>query len=625
MRYILPALVVLVFAVLHAIVGGGDGTRPAYVLPGFLLLGLAGLLSVFSLRKPPARANAACAVSFLIAAAYFFARVFTSPVAWLAWFDFFALLAAVLIYFITAIFTPGVGQRLSIIIGLLVLALAQSGLAVYQFVRDAGFNPLVSNTAGTAGLRASGLFISPNHLAGFLEVMLILGTSLCVWGGFRAVGKFIIGYLTLSCLGGLVLTGSRGGYLSAGAGLAVFALLSIWTVRFNLSQASARWFVGAAVALALIGGSIAFVVNRNSAIQARTNTVFTSEDIRLSLWEGAWKQFQLAPVLGTGSRTYAYYGRTFRPRHIQIDPAFAHNDWLQTLAEYGIAGVAAVLGFVIVHMRHALRRWLSMVERFTFMLLSTEERNALALQLGTMGAVVACLVHAVLDFNQHIPANMLLTAWLFGMLATARPSAGKVQSAVTARLVGAIPALAGVAMLVLGGRQLPGEIFVENARASFAAGQPGPAIEQAGLALERGARNPELHYLLGEAQRVLGERLRSKAAKLGALEDAYDAYAEAIAIHPNEVRYLVRAAWALDRLGRFDEAEALFVRARELDPDSSMVWAFSALHWKLQGRLAKARADFEHGYKVGGGHVHVFLAETGEKLELKDLDEAATQ
>jgi hypothetical protein len=266
-----------------------------------------------------------------------------------------------------------------------------------------------------------------------------------------------------------------------------------------------------------------------------------------------------------------------------------------------------------------------MVGDFSPTLADDGERNSMALQLGSMSAVVACLVHAAMDFNLHIPANMLLTAWLFGMLATRQADPDEKQPGWPGRIPYAIPAGLGAWMLVTGGMKVPGELFVENARGKFANGQVGPGIEDAGQALAWGARNPELHFQIGEAQRLLSERLRSQGARLGALEEAYDAYAEAVAIFPKDVKLVLHAAWALDKLGRLDEAEKLFVQARELDPNSVTVLAFSALHRKLQGKPVEALADYRKAVQIGGGLVPVVLAELGEKLDPQELEKAAAK
>jgi O-antigen ligase len=612
-------LIFAAIAVIQLLFGGGDGSRFSYTLPGYLLLGLSGLLTLFSFWKAPARMNRACLATSVLLALYVFARIARSPSAWLASFDLFAVMAALLVYFVTALFVSRNRARCVLVYGLLVLALAQVAVGIFQFARDAGFNPLVTDGRGPASFRASGFFISPNHLAGFLEVVFLLATSFCFWGGFRALGKVLLGYLALVCLTGLVLAGSRGGFLSAAVGFVIFAFLSVWTIRARLSQGLVPRLIAITVAILLIGGSLAWVAERSFAIRARTSTVFVSSDVRLQLWEAAWKQFQLAPVFGTGSRTYAYYGRMFRAPHMQDDPVFTHNDWLQTLAEYGIAGILLIMGFVVAHLRHGAQRWLRMAERLSTVSSSPVERHALALQIGTLSAISACLVHAFMDFNLHIPANMLLTAFLFGILATRRKREEE-RPGWTGRALHAIPAALGLWMLITGVRRFPGELFVEGARGKFATGQIGPALKDAGKAIRWGARNPELYFQIGEVQRFLHHTLPSEEMKEATLEEAHEAYSEALAIYPQDVKFVLRDAWALGRLGRFEEAEALLAWAKELDPNSPIVWTYSGLHLQLRNKPAEALADYRKAEQLAGGWFAIVSSELHEKFDPSELE-----
>ncbi|MEO6785355.1 MAG: O-antigen ligase family protein [Chthoniobacteraceae bacterium] len=623
MNFLQAILIFAAIVLTQLFFGGGDGTRLIYVLPAYLLLGLSGLLSLFSFWKAPARADRGCLLATAALALYFFARIALSQSAWLAHFDFFALLAALLVYSVTAIFVNRNGTRNAFVYGLLVLGLVQTAVGIYQFARNAGFNPLVSDGRGAASFRASGFFINPNHLAGFLEVALLLATSFFFWGGFKVLGKMLLGYLALVCLAGLVLTGSRGGYLSIAAGFAVFACMSVWTLRARMSRGMLPRIIGIVVAIVLTGVVLAFVADRSFAIRERANTVFVSSDVRLQLWEAAWKQFRLAPLFGTGSRSYVYYGRMFRSPQMQDDPVFAHNDWLQTLAEYGITGVALAAIFVFAHLRHGGLRWLRMAKRHLHGSTDSAENRALAMQIGTMSAVAACLVHAVMDFNLHLPANMLLIAFLFGTLAARRARADEEKPGWSVRALHAVPAGLGLWMLIVGGMRLPAELFVENARGEFATRQIGPALEDAGQALAWGARDPELYFQIGENQRILSLRLRSEEAKRYAIEDAHGQYAEALAIFPQDVKLLLRDAWALSRLGRFEEAQPLLAEAQRLDPNSPMVWIYSALHWKLRGRPVEALADYRRVQAMSEDWVPHVLKGMGESLDRRELEKAA--
>lgn len=623
MKLLQATLILAAIALIQLFFGGGDGSRAIYTLPGYVILGISGVLTLFSFWKAPERMDRACLLSAVLLALYLLARIALSPSAWLAGFDFHALLAALLMYFVTALAVTGSRARCFAVWGLVILGVGHVAIGVWQFAKDGNFHPLLPSGRGEAGFRASGFFISPNHLAGFLETVLLLSTSLCFLGGFRARGKVLTGYLALVCLAGLVLTGSRGGYLSAGVGFIVLAFLSVWTLRTRLSHGLLPRVLGIIAAIALLGGGLAYVADHSFAIRARANTVFDSGDIRFQLWDAAWKQFKLAPVFGTGSRTYVYYGRMFRTAQMDMDPVFVHNDWLQTLAEYGIVGLLLVAGFVLAHLRQGWRRWHGMIARLSPMRTSPEESRALALQVGTLSALAACLVHAAMDFNLHIPANMLVAAFLFGMLSTRQTETGARNASWMGRAIHAVPAALGLWMLILSLPRIRGEMFVEAARGKFATGKIRFALEDAGRALVAGARNPELYYQIAEVQRILHHTLASEDVKEIALEEAHYAYAQALAIFPQDVGIMLRDAWALSRLGRFEEAEALLVGAKTMDPNSPKVWTYSALHWKLRGRPVEALADYRRVQAMNEGWIPHFLKDLHESLDRQELEKAA--
>jgi O-antigen ligase len=88
---------------------------------------------------------------------------------------------------------------------------------------------------------------------------------------------------------------------------------------------------------------------------------------------------------------------------------FAHNDYLQLLAELGVMGFAigATLAFSVV--RTAVRR-----------AVGSRDPGARYFAVACAGALAAILVHSLADFNLYIPANAMLLVWIAGMTAGLR-------------------------------------------------------------------------------------------------------------------------------------------------------------------------------------------------------------
>ena len=72
--------------------------------------------------------------------------------------------------------------------------------------------------------RASGTYISPNNLAGFLEMLLPLAVAYLLAGRMSAILRILLGYAALIMAAGLAVTLSRGGWVAAAAGLLALLL-----------------------------------------------------------------------------------------------------------------------------------------------------------------------------------------------------------------------------------------------------------------------------------------------------------------------------------------------------------------------------------------------------------------
>jgi tetratricopeptide (TPR) repeat protein len=331
----------------------------------------------------------------------------------------------------------------------------------------------------------------------------------------------------------------------------------------------------AVLVLAALG---AFLVIRNSDfLTTRAKTVI-DKDVRLDFWRAAAKQWQIGPVLGTGSRTYLYYARRFREPYVQMDPVYTHNDYLQLLAEYGVAGFLAFLIFLGAHLRNGLIS----ARRLGPRRISATQRvrgNRMALNVGALAAVAAYAVHSFFDFNLHIPANLLLLAFVFGILAD---STAPEERPVPDRgwPIFAAASLAGLSLLLAVQicRLAPGEWYAERARTALRDQRPLAAMAMAlkGVSAEKG--NPQLYYYLGRAYYLSGERQSTAAASASFYQAAIPAYEEAQRLAPMDDSYPLELAFTLDSLSRFAEAEWLFYDARKLDPKSNAVRRYYEAH-----------------------------------------------
>ena len=597
MNYLLVGLLVSAFVVIEFLTGG---TRFVFSLPSYTLIGAAGLFTIFSLRRPGVPGNIWCLASALLFLGYVLIRALLSPVEYLARPDLLLGIAALIVYLLVALVLTSSKQRLWLTAAILVLAVVNVGLGSFQFMRRETVSLFNFIQPANYGLRATGLYICPNHLAGFLEIGCLLALSLACWSRLKLWIKIGAVYVALACLAGIILTCSRGGYLSTLAGLTAFVALSLVAVRKGIPERFNAALV-CALCVVLIGTVlVGRVISRDVTIQLRAQKILDQGDIRVDLWEAALKQAELSPVFGTGSGTFNFYGRYFRKPYIVADPEYAHSDYLQFLAEFGIVGVVALLVFLGFHLWSGWR---------AFHWFVTDRRqgrgrmlsNSLALTIGAMSIVITYMVHSVFDFNLHIPVNALVVAVAFGMLANPGVSLpfASFQWPRTNQFAWFALPLLGIWMLAASVPRLPAEYYAERARVAERDERREQAIEFARKGALYDKKNPFLPFYLGQAYFGLGEATTNAAEGSRYFAAAEEAFAIALKLYPQDRWLLLHMGWALDNQDRPDEARPFFERAVEWDPRSHVVRGYYAAHLHKAGKLTEAKRQYEISWKLG--------------------------
>jgi O-antigen ligase len=436
------------------------------------------------------------------------------------------------------------------------------------------------------GRRASGLYVCPNHLAGLLEVLGIFGLSIALWGRLPVWVKLLALYGAGVCYLGLLLSVSRGGYISSAASLLVFVTLSLLVLRRTARQFFLR--IGelsvAAAWLVLIFGS--FYSNRMLFLSDRPTIAQETNDIRVQLWNAALQQFKSEPVLGTGSGTHLFYGRQFRTLGMDLDPVQVHNDYLHLLAEYGITGA---VGFLIFLGAHLFSGWkdLGRLGPKRAAVSPGLTSNRLALEIGALAAIGAYLVHSAFDFNLHIPANALLLAFVFGLLANPGIWRGS-KSAVPAKSLTAwrlaLPVL-GIIVAIQCARLLPAEYWAERARVALRDNNPRMSADYAVRALATEERNPDIYYYLGRAGILEGNAVTDPEKRAFLFQVAILAFEKGWALARQDETFPIELASIYDALERFSEAEWMYDEAIRLDPKSAQMREYYEVHlekWRSQ-------------------------------------------
>jgi tetratricopeptide (TPR) repeat protein/O-antigen ligase len=277
--------------------------------------------------------------------------------------------------------------------------------------------------------RLTSTFVNPNHQAFYLNVLFFLAVGLLLaltgrrrapdrdGGEARGTGRALerlpaavaAGAAVVVLGGALLLTASRGGLLAAAAGVVVVA---------GVALAGRRPWTAAAVGGLLLLGVLAYASLVGLEPLAARLLPGVNEPIagvRGPLWTATLRLAGDAGWLGVGLGGFEDAFGRHRPAAVParylVD--YAHNDYLQLLAETGVVGLGILAWAAGALLVFVLRRWRHRQDPFVR-----------GLTVGALGALAAAAVHSAVDFGVHLPGNalaVLLVAALLPPLVTLRP------------------------------------------------------------------------------------------------------------------------------------------------------------------------------------------------------------
>lgn len=430
--------------------------------------------------------------------------------------------------------------------------------------------------------RASGPFGIPNSFAGFLVLLLPALGALTFRRGASAVSRVWWGWTTLVFALGLLLTLSRGAWLGLALALTVWPLAtSAWTWK--------RRVLIALLALVALGGTGTVVYH--TAPDARERLERLARDAgelsRPILWRAAWNMFLDRPVTGTGAGSYSVLFEAHRPAGFVDDPQWAHNDYLNTLSDYGAVGFALWLGGVaVLGCRRRGRSMETSDSRGRDWIASGTLRSAFAIGL------LAFAAQLLVEFHLKIPA-LAMAAAVVGALAlgSERESAGgprmtnPVTSPAARWIWGGVALGAGLAILPAV-RFLAAEALRSRARETaereLSRPQPGNRgpLERAEADLRRAvAWSPGNGNAWSDLAFVLELQAWRSPERVAVVAGPAEAAArQAIARSAVVSEFWIRHGVALDLLGRREEAERAFERVVQLAPAGGAGWYYYAFH-----------------------------------------------
>ncbi len=258
---------------------------------------------------------------------------------------------------------------------------------------------------------ARGTYVNRNHFAGLLEMALPFAILYPVAvilrnrSRRRSPAGPVFKAAPFLVLAGLILAGIIYSFSRMGSVAALVSLFVMGAVPFGARLSPGRrWIAIGGVAL-LILASFALLppyrlIMRFAEITA--SDTLTSEG-RIELWAETLPLIAAYPVFGCGLGGFESAFREFKVTEPLLRDDYAHNDYLQYLAEMGTVGFLLAALLLLGLFRAAARA------------ASRPEPETRWLGLATTGAMTAILLHSLADFNLYIPANAMALAWITGI------------------------------------------------------------------------------------------------------------------------------------------------------------------------------------------------------------------
>jgi len=278
--------------------------------------------------------------------------------------------------------------------------------------------------------KATGTYVNPNHYSCFLQMALPFPLVLAAVALRRRHGhengslkRVLLACALIACAAviflGALHSMSRMGVAAIAASLLVLAICG--GMRRNAGRSG--YIAAAAVAAVFI--LVVFVSTPGALLERLANQGGPeplTTDVRVRIWKETLHMSADYRVFGSGLGTFASVFQKYRASSPQYLVDFAHNDYLQLLAELGVIGfaIAAIAALIILgRIIRSVRAGPTTVHRL--------------LAAACAAALAALMLDISVDFDFYIPANAMLAAWIAGIgTAVGISSAGGRDAAVPA-------------------------------------------------------------------------------------------------------------------------------------------------------------------------------------------------
>ena len=330
---------------------------------------------------------------FLFIAANLMAVVFSSNPT-LSVNTFFLKLIEYILIFIIVADTVNTKKRFNLVIGVLLVSLLFIGLdGFFQVIakHDLFRHRKLFQSRVTAS------FINPNDLGSYLITLAPLVLSM-IFVNFNKKLKALLLIFAMIVLSVLMLTNSKGAWF---AFLGALLFLSFYIKK--------RYVLYILLVLFIIGLILPAVFNFSSINLVKRMVSFSGDAgaiDRKFLWLAALRMFYAKPLFGVGLGTFMENYQRFWIRPT-TEIAYAHNCYLQTLAETGIIGLLAFMLF--------LYEWFAKTIQILSRPYKSEDAFVYFSFLGLTVGLLAYLLNSFVDTNLYSLTIAVLFWFILGL------------------------------------------------------------------------------------------------------------------------------------------------------------------------------------------------------------------
>lgn len=285
------------------------------------------------------------------------------------------------------------------VIPILVIGIWQSAWGISQYL-----------AGGEQGF-GHGTYVVRNHFAGLLEMVLpfALAYGADAFDQRYRPGNSLFWVLVRTAVGfggaavmfaGIACSLSRMGLVATVGSICVFGML----VLIARLRGKRKWPI-----IVIVCTSVAVGLVFSAPVRLVLRFSDTTGAGRLDVWKDTLHLIAAYPLFGCGLGGYQAAFEKFKTTGFEQLQDYAHNDYLQFLAELGVVGFLFAGAFLLLVVIRAARTSLY-----------AEEPTSHWLGIACTSSLAAILIHSVADFNLYVPANASLLAWVCG-IATALP------------------------------------------------------------------------------------------------------------------------------------------------------------------------------------------------------------